>query len=166
MTTGQARSASQPRKPAPAPGVPGQASAYLRNKVLTASPEELRLLLLDGAIRFAIQGREGLTTRDYEATYNGLSQCRAIILELLTTIRSEPDPALAERVRGLYTFLFNEIVEAGFTKDAARIDEVIRILQYERETWVMLMAQLARERAGEPPSESGASGTRALSVEA
>ena len=28
-------------------------NAYLRTKVMTASPEELRLMLLDGAIRFA-----------------------------------------------------------------------------------------------------------------
>ena len=65
------------------------ANAYLRTKVLTASPEELRLLLLDGAIKFARQGREGLAARNYEASFNGISQCRNIVLELLTTIKPE-----------------------------------------------------------------------------
>lgn len=122
-------------------------TAYLRTRVLTASPEELRLLLLDGAIRFAIQGREGLALRDYEAAFNGLTQCRAILVELLTTIRPDADEALAARVRALYTFLFSEVVEASFQKSTERLDHVIRILQYERETWVMLMSRLASERA-------------------
>ncbi len=126
----------------------GPANAYLKTKVLTASPEELRLLLLDGALRFATQGRDGLTRKDYEASYNGLSQCRAIILELITTIRPEADPELAARVRSLYTFIFSEIIEASFEKDAARLDNVIRLLQYERETWGMLHQKLAEERAG------------------
>ena len=33
---------------------------YLRTRVLTASPEELRLMLLDGALKYAMQAREGL----------------------------------------------------------------------------------------------------------
>jgi flagellar secretion chaperone FliS len=144
------------------------ANAYLKTKVLTAAPEELRLLLLDGAIRFATQGREGLTRKDYEAGYNGLSQCRAIILELITTIRPEADPELAARVRSLYTFMFSEIVEASFEKDPARLDNVIRLLQYERETWAMLHQKLAEERAGATaaPRPAADPKRRKLSVQA
>lgn len=34
--------------------------AYLRDAVLTAPPEQLQLMLYDGAIRFATQAREAV----------------------------------------------------------------------------------------------------------
>jgi flagellar secretion chaperone FliS len=141
------------------------ANAYLRTKVLTASPEELRLMLLDGAIKFARQGRDGLATRDYEASYNGISQCRNIVLELLTSIKPEPDPALAERVRAVYTFMYTELVKASMEKDLVKLDAVIKLLEYERETWALLMQKLADER-GAPTAEPATVAAGTLSVQA
>lgn len=132
------------------------ANAYLRTKVLTASPEELRLMLLDGAIKFARQGRDGLARRDFEASFTGLSQARSIITELIVTIRPEADPVLAERVKSLYTFLYTELVEASLSKDFGRVDRVIELLEFERETWAMLMTKLAAERGGVPGTANGA----------
>ncbi|MCC6228180.1 MAG: flagellar protein FliS [Phycisphaerales bacterium] len=123
-------------------------NAYLRTKVLTAPPEELRLMLLDGAIKFATQGREGLATKNYELSFNGISQCRDIVVELMTTIAPTVDAELAAKVRGVFSFLFTELTEASLEKNAARLDKVIDILKYERETWVLAMQKLAQERAG------------------
>jgi len=140
------------------------ANAYLRTKVLTATPEELRLMLLDGAIKFARQGREGLAARDYEASYNGITQSRNIVLELLTTVRPEPDPELATRVKAVYTFLYTELVNASIDRSVEKLDRVIELLEFERETWVLLMQQLGQERAtGKPAPEPALSG--GLSIE-
>jgi flagellar protein FliS len=144
------------------------ATAYLRTRVLTASPEELRLLLLDGAIKFARQGREGLAARDYEASYNGISKSRDIVLELLTTVRAEHDPILAERVKALYTFMYVSLVEASMEKDLTKLNSVIKLLEYERETWQMLMDQLAADKgAGNPAADpaEAADARPALSVQ-
>lgn len=122
-------------------------NAYLRTKVLTAPPEELRLLLLDGAVKFATQGREGLATKNYEMSFNGISQCRDIVVELMTTIAPTVDAELAAKVRGVFSFLFTELTEASLEKNPARLDKVIDILQFERETWVLAMQKIAQERA-------------------
>ena len=122
-------------------------NAYLRTKVLTAPPEELRLMLLDGAIKFATQGREGLATKNYELSFNGISQCRDIVVELMTTIAPTVDAELAAKVRGVFSFLFTELTEASLEKNPARLDKVIDILQFERETWVLAMHKIAQERA-------------------
>lgn len=124
------------------------ANAYLRTKVMTASPEELRLMLLDGAIKFARQGREGLEKKDYEQVFNGLSQCRNIITELIVTVRPEPDPDLAEKIRSLYAFIYSQLLEASISKSVSHCDEAIRLMEYERETWILLMKKVAQERAG------------------
>jgi flagellar protein FliS len=123
------------------------AHEYLRTRVLTASPEELRLMLLDGAIKFAMKAREGLESKNHEAIYSGFTSCRNIVTELLTSIRSDPNPALAEKVRALYSFIFKLLVEAAFEKDIAKLDKAIELLQYERETWVVLMQKVSQERA-------------------
>ncbi|MCB9846428.1 MAG: flagellar export chaperone FliS [Phycisphaeraceae bacterium] len=126
--------------------LPNQAMAYLRTKVLSASQEELRLMLLEGAVRFARQGREAIDGKDIEATVSGISQCRAIVGELLTSIRDDVDPELTDRVKSIYAFLFRELLELGVARDPLRLDKVIDVLEYERETWVMLMQRLAAER--------------------
>ncbi|MFG0305902.1 MAG: flagellar export chaperone FliS [Phycisphaerales bacterium JB040] len=125
---------------------PKHANAYLQTKVMSATPEELRLMLLDGAIKFAIQGRDGLAARDFEQAYLGFSQCRPIVLELLNTIRDDQDPDLAGRVRGVYTFILSELIQGAHEKDVPRINKVIELLEYERETWVLLMRKLATEK--------------------
>ncbi|USO00296.1 MAG: flagellar export chaperone FliS [Phycisphaeraceae bacterium] len=120
-------------------------NAYLRTKVMTASPAELRLMLLEGAVKFANQAREGLAAKNFEQCHNSFTSCRNIILELINGIRPEHDPELAERVRSLYLFLYKELFEASFEKDISKLDKVIELLDYERETWVLLMDKLAKD---------------------
>ena len=131
--------------PSPANAQARSANAYLTTKVLTASPQELRLMLLDGALKFVQQGRDGLSRKDFEASFNGFSQCRAIIIELMTSIRPDCERDLAENVKALYSFMYKHLVEGVYEKDFTKIDEVIRLLTYERETWVMAMEKAATE---------------------
>jgi len=123
--------------------------------VLTAGPEELRLMLLDGAIKFAVQGRDGLLRKDFEASFNGISQCRDIICELMTSIRPEHDPLLAERVMSVYSFIFTELTQASMDKDAAKLTKVIDLIMYERETWALLIQKLAEERGAGGAATTG-----------
>ncbi|MCA9290434.1 MAG: flagellar export chaperone FliS [Phycisphaerales bacterium] len=117
-------------------------NAYLRTKVMTASPAELRLMLLDGAVKFARQGRDGLAAKDFEAAYNGITKCQDIIMELINSLRPEFDPTLCEKLSALYVFLYNRLIDASSHRDPTIIDEVVTLLEYERETWTLLMDQL------------------------
>lgn len=135
------------------------ANAYLRTKVLTASPEELRLMLLDGAIKFLRQGRDGLERKDHEASYDGLSKCRNILLELMNSVRPDIAPELCSRVTGLYTFMYTRLVEAGFERDVSKADKVLEMLEFERETWVLAMRKAAEERQS-PGAAAPAEGSR------
>ncbi len=121
---------------------------YFRTKVMTASQEELRLLLLEGCVRFLREGREGLEARDYEKSYSGFSQGKAIIIELLNALRPEVAPELCKNLIALYTYMYTTLTEAVHAKDFTRIDEVIALVEYERETWVMLIEKIAAEKAG------------------
>lgn len=119
--------------------------AYLRTKVMTASPAELRLMLLDGAIRFAEQAKRGYETKDYESSFEGTTKAQAILLELLNALRPDQSRELCERLGALYTFLYRTLVESSMSRDAAKVEEVITLLRFERETWSMCLDELSRE---------------------
>ncbi|MBL4809746.1 MAG: flagellar export chaperone FliS [Phycisphaerales bacterium] len=122
------------------------ANAYLKTKVMTASPEELRMMLLDGAIRFANTAKYGLENDDYEKIYEGFTQCRDIVLELTNTIDPTPNPELADKIKSIYVFLYGELVSASVDKDLDRLNKAIELLEFERETWAQLMIQLVEDR--------------------
>lgn len=132
----------------PAVVAPPQVNAYLRTRVMSAKPEELRLLLIEGAIKFAQQGRAGLDAKNFEQAFSGLSQSREIVVELMTSIRTEPNPELADKVRAVLGYIYSQLIEGGFEKDVKKLDVAISLLEFERETWLMLMQKLAEERGG------------------
>jgi flagellar protein FliS len=119
---------------------------YLRNQVLTASPEQLQMMLYDGAIRFARQGREAIERRDLEASYHLLTRAQRIVLEMLNGLQHEVNPQLCDKMAGLYTFIYRRLVDASVQKDTRPCDEALRILEYQRETWALFLDRLAQER--------------------
>ncbi len=126
---------------------PPGANPYLRTKILTANPEELRLMLYEGAIRFCRQAKTALAAKELEASYNALMRAQKIVLELSTSLNHTVDPELCTKLTGLYTFIYRRIVDANLHRDAAIIQEVISLLEYEKETWQLLMKKLAESQA-------------------
>ncbi len=121
---------------------------YFRTKVLTASPEQLRMMLIEGALSFMREGREGLAARNYEKSYNGLSQAKAIIMELMNALKPEVSPELCTRLQSLYIYMFRMLTEGSFEKNLAKIDEAIELMEYDRETWAQVLEKLADEKKG------------------
>ena len=115
---------------------------YLRNAILTASPEQLLLMLYDGAIRYTRQGVEGLEARDWEQAFTGFSRAQKVVLELINSLNYEVDRDLCTKMAGLYNFVYRQLVEACSERSVTAATEAIQILEYQRETWVLLIEQL------------------------
>ena len=122
-------------------------NAYLRARVLAASPEQLRLMLLEGALRFARQGADGLRRRNFERSFNGIHQCQNILMELISALKPEVAPELCRNLAALYTFMYRRLIDASMERDAAVVDEVVKLLEYEHETWLLLLERLEQERS-------------------
>ena len=118
---------------------------YLRNAVLTASPEQLHLMLYDGAIRFTKQGIEGIQSQNWEQTFNGLARAQKIILEMSNSLNHDVDPQLCARMAALYNFVYRKLVDASVQRSADLAREALGLIEYQRETWVMLLDKLRRE---------------------
>ncbi len=122
---------------------------YLKTKVMTASPEMLTLMLWDGAIRFAEQGKEAIGRKDIEGSYKALVRSQRIITELTTNLKHDVAPDLCGKLAALYNFIYRRLVDANLTKNTQFVEDALEIMRHQRETWVMLMEKLAKERAGE-----------------
>lgn len=122
---------------------------YLKTQVMTASPEMLQLMLWDGAIRFAEQGKDAIQKKDIEGSYKALIRAQKIIMEMSNALRPDVNPELCKNMAALYNFMYRRLVEANLKKDPALVDDALEIMRHQRETWVMLMEKLASERAAE-----------------
>ena len=121
---------------------------YLRDAVMTATPEQLQLMLYDGAIRNAMQAREAILGKDYETSYNKLTRAQHIILEMHNGLNFEVNRELCERVAAIYGFLHHKLVQANVSRCVDFIDDALKVLRLERETWQMLVDKVNRVRQG------------------
>lgn len=130
--------------------------AYLQNAVMTATPEQLHMMLYDGAIRFARQAREAMVSKNLETACEKLLRVQRIVTEMKNGLRPEIQPALCEQLAGLYNFIYWRLVEANVKHDTALIDEALQILEHQRETWRMLLekVQSAKADIAEPTKSS------------
>jgi flagellar protein FliS len=137
---------------------PNASQEYLKNAVLTATPEQLQLMLYDGAIRFATRGGEAIRAKDREGAFHALERAQRIVLEMGNGINREVNPQLADQMSAIYDFIYRRLIDANVDQDLAALDEALELLRYQRETWTMLMQKLAE---GEVPVIAPPPGTAA-----
>lgn len=130
-----------------------RANEYLKTQVLTASPEQLQLMLYDGAIRFAEQAREAIEQQRTEDSYHLITRTENIVMEMCSGLRDEIAPDICGNMRRLYIYCYEQLVEANIQKDTQPLQNALRILRDMRETWVMLLEKLRAERNGEPTGD-------------
>lgn len=127
---------------------PNGANEYLKAKVLTATPEQLQLMLYDGAVRFAEKGKQALVARNFDQSFHNISKAEKILLELNCSLKHDLAPDLCRNLSAIYMFCYRRLVESNTSRDVAPLDEALGILRYQRETWAMLMQQLSKTKAG------------------
>lgn len=126
---------------------PQIAQSYLRTKVLTATPEQLQLMLYEGAIRFAEQAKLALQQKNFEQSYTLICRVQKIINELSCTLKHDVYPELCQKLSSLYNYVYRKLIDANTHHEVSALDEALEILRYQRETWVMLMDQLGKQKA-------------------
>ena len=109
---------------------------YFANQVQTASPEQILIMLYDGAIRFLRQARQNLDEGDRIGTLEKKSRAVAILTELSNTLDFEQGGEIAENLDGLYWYMIRDLTQAN-TKDPSEPLQVAEnILEELRDGWV------------------------------
>jgi flagellar secretion chaperone FliS len=116
--------------------------AYHETSVLTASPEQLVVMLYDGAGRFLRQAEVTMEQGSYVQAGEKLSRAEAILDELLATLNMDAGE-IAERLQAIYVFCKTRLIEARIERDPARVAQVARLLADLRESWAHIRPPVA-----------------------
>lgn len=113
--------------------------AYAKNKIMTASPAELTLMLYEGAIKFCNIAIVAVEEENVEKAHNNITKVENIITEFLSTLDHKYE--VAKDFENVYNYLMDRLVEANIKKDKEILEEVLTHLRTMRDTWKEVMAQ-------------------------
>jgi flagellar protein FliS len=116
---------------APAPNV------YRESAVLTATPEQLVVMLYDGANRFLTQSAVAMRETRPALAGEKLRRAEAIIDELLATLDMSVGQ-IAEQLQALYLFFKEHLSAARLEQSADKVEEVARLMRELRSAWVSI----------------------------
>jgi flagellar protein FliS len=108
--------------------------AYRQSAVLTATPEQLVVMLYDGARRFLSQAASAMRNDDVQTAHVKLRRAEAIIMHLRNTLDLEQGEIPA-RLQSIYLFCTRHLNEARVQRDPVKIEEVSNLLGELREAW-------------------------------
>lgn len=116
---------------------------YKQNAVLTATPEELTLMLYEGAIKFMNIGKYSIENKDMEKAHSSLLRAQDIILELNYSLDMNYD--VSKGLRTLYDFVLTKLVDANVNKDSKAIEEALTVVNNMRDTWKEVIKQIKQK---------------------
>jgi flagellar protein FliS len=117
--------------------------AYTEASVLTASREQLVVMLYDGALRFLRQSAENMRAGNRELARTRMRSAEAIIDELNWTLDMSYGD-IPRDLRRIYLFSKRQLVRANLEQQPAMIDGVARLLAELRDAWATI-AQRAEQ---------------------
>lgn len=121
-------------------------SQYRQAQVQTATPEQLVLMLYDGAIKFCLQASDCLARGELAGVNQALLRVQDIIDELHLGVNDEAGE-IAAQLNSIYDYLRRRAVEANMQKNQGVIDELLSHLRELRSTWAEAII-LARHQGG------------------
>ncbi|MEE3001914.1 MAG: flagellar export chaperone FliS [Planctomycetota bacterium] len=111
----------------------------------SVSPAWHRLMLLEGAVTSLRSLREAIETGDEASVAECGDRCRAILMALGVDTDTRVEHVLARRLAALHSFLHGLLAQATRTAD---LDDVLEILEFQRDAWREAVVLLRRNDAG------------------
>ncbi len=110
---------------------------YQKNKVLTASPAELTLMLYEGAIKFTNIGIIGIEQNNIEKTHINVMKAQRIIEELKATLNHKYP--VASEFDKVYDYILKKLIEGNMKKSKEPLEESLVHMRVMRDTWKEVM---------------------------
>ena len=104
-----------------------------QNSIMTASPQELTLMLYNGSIKFANQAVQAIKDGDVAMAHDKIVRVQDIILEFISSL--DHKYPVSEQMELMYDYMYRRLVEANAAKDIEILEEVLGLLREFRDTW-------------------------------
>lgn len=112
-------------------------ATYANNKVMTASPAELTLMLYEGAIKFCNIAIKAIDDKDMTTAHNNIMKVENIVRELRGSLNHKYP--VAKDFEAVYKYVEQRLIEANIKKDKEILEEVLTHLRTMRDTWKEVM---------------------------
>lgn len=103
------------------------------NSINTATPEELTLMLYNGAIKFLNQAAIAIEKKDYMQANTFIQKTKDIIREFQITLDMKYE--ISEELNTAYDYMHRRLTDANMKKDLEILNEVLEYLRLFRDTW-------------------------------
>lgn len=117
--------------------LPNAFAQYNNNKVLTATPAELTLMLYEGAIKFCNIAGIAMEQKNIQKAHTNIIKTQKIIEYLRQTL--DMKYPVAKDFEDIYVYLEKRLVEANVKKDHEILNECLGHLRAIRDTWKEVM---------------------------
>ena len=117
-------------------------AAYQNNAVTTANPQELTLMLYDGALKFMRLAKLAIEQGNADLKNTNIQKTQAIFQEMRLTLNK--DVAISVNLDSLYEYMWRRLVDANVKNDTTILDEVLDFTTELRNTWKEAM-KLAKQ---------------------
>ena len=107
---------------------------YKEKTVTDASPEQLLIMLVDGAVKYTKVARLALIKGDKERAHKELIRVQDIFGELIRTLDTNAGD-FAQELLIIYSCIRQKLIEANIKKDVSIIDETLPLIESVRDTW-------------------------------
>lgn len=114
---------------------------YLKNQVMSASPNKLIEMLMEAGIKNIRLGILALETKQVVKAGEYLIKAQDIVSELRYSVNSEIDSEIPEQLIQLYDFMYNQLVIGNVDQDVQVLQGVQEMLSDLLETWKTLTDQ-------------------------
>ncbi len=130
--------------------------AYKKAAVSTVDQRKLIIMLYDGAIKFLTIATDKMEKGDAYEAHRNLIRGKSIIAELLASLNMEAGGEIARNLQRLYTYMFNELIEANLKRDTQRVSQVIDLLKDLRVGWQGIKHEAPQGDAKQPAAPARA----------
>ncbi|MEW8967030.1 MULTISPECIES: flagellar export chaperone FliS [Exiguobacterium] len=117
-------------------------AAYQNNAVTTANPQELTLMLYDGALKFTRLAKLAIEQGNPDLKNTNIQKAQAIFQEMRLTLNK--DIAISANLDSLYEYIWRRLLDANVKNDTSILDEVLDFTTELRDTWKEAM-KLAKQ---------------------
>ncbi len=125
------------------------AKKFQRTSILTASREQILLMLYEGAIKAVKLAAKSIEEKNVAEKCKQIAKAHDIILELSNTIDKKVNPELGERLEGLYEYCGTQLLQANMENSVQNLDNVLKILTKLYAGWVAAVGEYKKQQSGE-----------------
>ena len=137
---------------------PKRTNAYHEQRILTASPARLVVMLYEAAITSLNKAIKAIGEGDIKGRWAANKHAIDIIEQLLVTLDTERGGEIAANLERLYPFMIRHLVNVDLHNDPVPAREVVELLEPMHESWCELERQMSANGAPVvPDSGHGAS---------